>query len=332
MDKNRWKFIRTERIFASIEQLELQELETQVSSLIKLIEEDMELYEASLKDLERNIIRGFPRTKKRQYATDTVRIVQLNIVPYVPSRSLLFKAVASNEGRTYDPEIFFEDVTFEDEDTPNNVTFTASDGEHYHIEPIKFTNNNARVRCNCLDFHYRFAYYNAQAGDLYGEAPPPYHRKTTTYPPVNPMNVPGLCKHLLKLSKALEENKYITAFSLTATTPTASYKLSTITAPQGEEPPTMHEPGEVPPTGAAAKPEEEPIDQQPSPHEQRSIENLRQQYQAVERDYEKANNIQDPTTRKNMLDTILPRLKQIYTNIKQWSRKFPAWIKTKLGR
>lgn len=330
-NKSRWKFIRTERVLASIEQLELQELENQVSSLIKLIEEDVELYEAALKDLERNIIRGFPRTKKRQYATDTVRIVQLNIVPYVPSKGLLFKAVANNEGNTYAPEIFFDEVTFENEDTPNNVTFTATDGEQYHIEPIRFTNNNARVRCNCLDFHYRFAQYNAHAGDLYGKPPPPYHRRTTTYPPVNPMKLPGICKHLLKLSKMLEENKYLVAFSSTAGTPTASYKLTTITAPQGEQPPE-HEPGEIPPIGTAAKPEEDPVDQQPSPHEQRSIDTLRQQYQTAEREYEKANDIDDPTLRKAMLDRILPRLKQLYTNIKQWSKKFPTWIRSKLRR
>jgi hypothetical protein len=330
MDKSRWHFIRTERILESIEQHQIEELEEGVRSLIEEIESELGiLEEAPLKDLERNIVKGFPTTRKRQYATDTIRIDQLNIVPYVNSRNLLFKGVANNQGRTYDPEIYFEGIEFDDEDTPNNVTFIATDGERYHIQPIKFTENNAKVRCTCLDFYYRFSYYNAKAGDLYGKPFPPYRRRTTTYPPVNPMKLPGVCKHLLKMMQMLEENKFLVAFASSASTPTPSYKITTVTAPQGKEPPKPS-PETPPPTGKAAEPEEPPVDQNPSPGEKKSIDDLTKRYKELRRDYENAGDIRDPAERKGMLDTILPKLKQLYSNIKQWGKKFPGWLRSKL--
>ena len=50
---------------------------------------------------------------------------------------------------------------------------------------------------NCADFFFRLAWYNFYNGNcLYGPAPKPYRRKTTWYPPQNPMKYPGICKHL----------------------------------------------------------------------------------------------------------------------------------------
>ena len=184
MDKSNWKFIRTGRILQSLE-------------------------EATLDQLQRDTIRGFPGTKARQNATHTVQITQKTYTPFEPSHALLVKAVANNQGRVYYPEMFFEEVVYEDEDTPNNVTFTGTDGEMHHIQPIQFQRNNTRVKCTCLDFHYRFAQTNARSDSLYGEPPPPYQRKTTTHPPANPMRVPGLCKHLIKLVEDLRRDKIL---------------------------------------------------------------------------------------------------------------------------
>ncbi len=162
--------------------------------------------ESSIRDLETNIQRGFPNTKKRQYATGPVQIPMVKITPYVPSTSLFIEAQANSSGRRYNPEMLFDSVDYEQEETQTNVTFTGSDNNEYNItQAVPLTGNKVKVRCNCLDFHYRFAMQNARDGSLYGPPPPAYQRKTETRPPVNPMKVPGMCKHLLKLVDELQK-------------------------------------------------------------------------------------------------------------------------------
>lgn len=202
------------------------------------------LQEATLSTFKSNIERGFPNTRKRQFATDPIRISQLKITPFVGTKSLFIKGVANSTGRIYDPMIFFTQVRYQPADTQDNITFVASDGKQYHIIPLSFVDDNAQVRCNCLDFHYRFAWHNAKAGDLYGRPPPKYIRKTTTRPPVNPLGVPGMCKHLLKLVEALEEAGMITP---TPRVPTPDIEPKTYPEePQPEVPPQEEVP-EVPP-------------------------------------------------------------------------------------
>ena len=111
-------------------------------------------------------------------------------------------------GKTYDAAIMFDKVDYEDEDTNANITFTASDGEEYHINKLKARGNEVKVKCTCMDFYYRFALWNFNDGSLYGKKPPPY-RKTTDRPPVNPQRTPGLCKHLMKLATALHQSNML---------------------------------------------------------------------------------------------------------------------------
>jgi len=162
--------------------------------------------EISIRDLENNITRGFPGTKARQHAVGPVQIPIVRLTPYVPSHSLYAEGQANNRGHRYNPEIMFQEVNFEDQETPTNITFTGSDNNEYNIaQPVPLMGNNVQVRCNCLDFHYRFARQNAGDDALVGKAPPPYRRKTQTRPPANPMHVPGMCKHLLALVDELQK-------------------------------------------------------------------------------------------------------------------------------
>lgn len=167
---------------------------------------DDQLNEDTMVDLQRNIVWGFPNTKKRQYATDPVQIVQMKMKPWQKSTKLLIDVLAKGvEGKTYQSQILFQQVKYEKEDTDQNVTFVAVDGESYNIQPIPLTSNHVKVRCQCLDFYYRFAHWNKQHNVLYGRSPPLYRRKTTTRPPVNPGRVPGICKHLIKTVAALQD-------------------------------------------------------------------------------------------------------------------------------
>ena len=156
--------------------------------------------------LERNIVWGFPQTKKRQHATDPIKITQIKIMPYQKSTKLLVEGTADSDGKLYSPRILFMNVSFRKNKDPDSVTFTASDGQMYNVLPINIKTNDVKVRCNCLDFFYRFALWNYNNGSIYGRKPPLYRRKTTTYPPVNPLKVPGICKHLIKLVDAIQES------------------------------------------------------------------------------------------------------------------------------
>lgn len=158
-----------------------------------------QLYEmSSVPDLEDNIEQGFPHTKKRQHATNEVTVSNVQYMPYLGMKMLHVKSISSSNGHQYQQALQFLRVDFDDQKQPDNATFQASDGADYHIKPLQLSGHNVKVRCNCLDFYYRFANYNSQDKSLVGRPPPPYQRKTNR-PPVNPDQVPGMCKHLLKL-------------------------------------------------------------------------------------------------------------------------------------
>jgi len=69
-------------------------------------------------------------------------------------------------------------------------------------------NHKVIVRCNCQDFYFMWEYYDKKNKSLLGPHKP-YIRKTTTYPPKNPTQTPGLCKHILGLVKLLDTNTFI---------------------------------------------------------------------------------------------------------------------------
>lgn len=165
--------------------------------------------ESTAAELERKTRAFRPLTKKRQFAVDPIKIVNLDITPYLGTKMLLFRGLATSSkgGGRYKTVVSFTKVKFEPESTNTNVTFTASDGEEYNIQPIKLSVNNVKVRCQCLDHYFRFATWNFNDKSIYGRAPKPYRRKTPP-PPIgrpwaNPSRTPGLCKHILKTIQAL---------------------------------------------------------------------------------------------------------------------------------
>ena len=164
------------------------------------------LEESSMGDLERSIARAFPLTTKRQHATQPIRPTTIKYVPFKGVRSLMVRStVRGSTGKVYDPIVMYSGLTYEEEDTPTNVTFRGTDGKDYHMEPMSYDGTKVAVRCNCLDFYYRFAMWNHNDGSLFGRKPKLYRRKTTTRPSVNPEKAPGVCKHLIKLAGALKD-------------------------------------------------------------------------------------------------------------------------------
>lgn len=174
------------------------------------IEQQIErLDEATYAELERNTMNFTPPTKKRQWVVDPIQIARMELTPARETQNLIIKAEVKSNGNTYTPSMVFDGVIFDDSDQADNTSFTATDNEEYHIDPINLSKNNVKVACNCLDFYWRFASWNHGAQSLNGNPPPPYQRKTQNRPPANEKKVPGVCKHLLKMAIALKNAQIV---------------------------------------------------------------------------------------------------------------------------
>lgn len=161
--------------------------------------------ESTVSDLDRNTRTFIPPAgpNARQNAVGPVQVTKLELIPARNSQALNIKGIVTSNGSQYEPSIMFADVIFEDSDQADNTTFKGVDNKEYHIVPIDLTKHNAKVRCNCLDFYYRFASSNNKDDSLLGPPPPPYVKRTNR-PPVNPQQKPALCKHLLKTVQQLK--------------------------------------------------------------------------------------------------------------------------------
>lgn len=160
--------------------------------------------------LHQNIVAGFPNTKKRQHATNEVTIVNVEFIPYVGTKMLHVRSnTRSTNGNRYHQSIQFTNVAFESQSSDTNVTFTGADGVEYNIVPIILMDHNVKVRCDCLDFYFRFANWNFSDKSIVGRAPVPYHRKTLNHPEVNPNHTPGMCKHIIKIIEHMHQQQLL---------------------------------------------------------------------------------------------------------------------------
>jgi len=156
--------------------------------------------ESSVEELYRSSIKAFPNTTRRQHSTDTIVIKELRWTPFIGVNTLFIKSLAQNEDREYGPCILFKGVNYKG----NQVKITANDGLQYNFNKLSLENTDVLLRCNCPDFRYRFAWYNKLDHSLYGRLPKKYIA-TGNGPPANPMELEGMCKHLMKTMKVLKE-------------------------------------------------------------------------------------------------------------------------------
>ena len=185
--------------------------------------EELVMERSDVQDLTQNTNNFLPVSRKRQNATDPIQITQMEILPYVGTKTLNIDALAKSPNTKpaeqrqpgekaftdYNTKVIFNQVVFEPESTDENVSFVAKDGNEYHMQPIELNSNTVRVNCNCLDFYWRFKSYNAKDQSLAGRAPPPY-KPVSNRGPSNIKRVPGLCKHLLKTIEALKQSGMVT--------------------------------------------------------------------------------------------------------------------------
>lgn len=174
----------------------------------RILDQLNRLDETSYSELYQNTMNFIPSSEKRQWATDPIQVNEMKLTPFEQSDSLQVECVVKSDDKEYQSIILFDRINYEEQDQGDNVTFVGTDDQEHHIEPIRLNESNVKVRCQCLDFRWRFAIYNAQDNSLYGDPPGPY-QKQTDRPSVNQRNVPGVCKHLMKCVIALRDSGLI---------------------------------------------------------------------------------------------------------------------------
>lgn len=158
-----------------------------------------EFLESSAEELYQSAVRAFPNTRMRQHATQPIVIREMRWTPFVGVKTLFIKGLAQNEDREYSPIIVFKNVNYNGKE----VKITASDGLQYFFDKLSLENTDVLLRCNCADFFWRFNHYNKLDKSLYGTPRKKYESQGG--PPANPMELPGMCKHLMKMTKVVSE-------------------------------------------------------------------------------------------------------------------------------
>jgi len=157
--------------------------------------------ESSFNRLQQNIINNFSTTR-RQNAVSEVIIDNITYTPFEDSGILQVEATTRSNQHIYKVILQFQGLVFREQ--PQSVSIKSTDGAINYFQPISLGTNNIKVKCDCLDFYWRFAYWNANDKSLYGEPPAPY-RRTTNRPPANPSRTPGICRHIIRVVDELRK-------------------------------------------------------------------------------------------------------------------------------
>jgi hypothetical protein len=159
--------------------------------------------ESTYDELYAATVTAFPKTKLRQHATGPVQISEVKFTPFVGVKTLFLRARATNEDREYSPMILFKGVNYVEATRRKGIIrLKISRKESRYIEQLVQTNSEMLVRCDCKDFSYRFRWYDWLDRSLYGHQGRKYEGKGG--PPANPKEMPGMCKHLLKMFETLK--------------------------------------------------------------------------------------------------------------------------------
>lgn len=164
----------------------------------------MAFNESNLNDLFLATVRAFPKTTKRQHAIDTINITEVRWTPFRGVKTLFVKGLAQNteNGKEYNPMILFKGMNYHNAKENNAwIEITGSDGKNYIFEQIN-DKNEVLVRCNCSDFQWRFNYFDHLDSSLYGRVRRKYEALARPGSS-NPLELPGMCKHLIKLVRTL---------------------------------------------------------------------------------------------------------------------------------
>lgn len=155
---------------------------------------------------------------KRVERTPYIDIEITNVIPYFGVKSLLFTAKSLSGTSTkikYPTVISFYNIEFIDgEENWKRGMLKFENPETHAVvvcKPPDYRRSPVRVYCSCPDFYFSFAYPDFNKQCYYGKKPRPYKRKMppSNYPPKNPNNIPGLCKHQINMINLLIKQDYV---------------------------------------------------------------------------------------------------------------------------
>jgi hypothetical protein len=166
------------------------------------------LLEIAYDRLEQNAEKKLKPGRKER-ASD-VTLTNTVFIPYFNDNYLEIESKSRTTNGSYISRIVFENVVFRDEEMKDSAKIMTPDGSEYYFKPINRKRAQVKVSCTCLDFYYRFAQYNHRDDALASDPPKPYVKKTDRAP-VNPAEVSGVCKHLIRMVEELEKDNVFSA-------------------------------------------------------------------------------------------------------------------------
>ena len=113
-------------------------------------------------------------------------------------KTLMVKCLAETDN-DYNPIIVFKKVDYLDK----GKNYIVSENKKYYLNQFD-KNTQVILRCQCEDFKWRFKYYDHVDKSLFGHKGVKYEAKGIA-PPANPLQKPGICKHLMAMSRKLNE-------------------------------------------------------------------------------------------------------------------------------
>lgn len=151
--------------------------------------------------LAKNAARLNPKTRGRNYPY-VPKFERILILPYAGTNSCLVKLQAwgVTQNNLHQVTLLFNDcdiLTGEQNVSLWDYFKVEYQNQVYYVKKFDRLRNPLTSRCSCKDSFFTWSWYNYyNAHCLYGPAPKPYQRKTTTIPPRNPLGIPGICKHI----------------------------------------------------------------------------------------------------------------------------------------
>ncbi len=165
---------------------------------------------STIPQLDMKARQAFPTTKKRQHDVGSVTpLPGMYCTPNVPKNELVIdtRTRSSKSGSAHTQRIMLYGVKFVQPGEPNGVQVPDT---QVAVEPIKLNKDTARVACDCMDFRFRFANQNNKDDSLAGNAPPKYIPvQGSNRGPANPSNLPGMCKHIMRMVQQLKQLKIV---------------------------------------------------------------------------------------------------------------------------
>jgi hypothetical protein len=149
-------------------------------------------------------VKAFPKTKLRQHVIDAIKISEIKFIPYLGMKTLYIKCLATNEERQYHPMILFKGVNYRDRKSSSVIPLKVNEAETRYVEIFDRSETQVLVRCDCKDFRWRFSYTDWNDRSLYGNKHKKYEANGRGNP-ANPKELPGTCKHIMKMMNELQQ-------------------------------------------------------------------------------------------------------------------------------